>query len=165
MAYTDITFLQSYTRTTYTTLTTPSLADVTAFLALSEAEVTEFSGKNWEVHENIETIYEPRAGLTLLKDRPVVGDITSIVDGDGNVVTYEQRDGDFVKFTSLPSKAIVTYNAGYVNVPAAVQMLTVLYTIRKIKQSESTTAGASNSISLGPISISNSIGTSTIIGL
>lgn len=166
MAYTDISFFQTYTRTTYNETTTPTSTEVQLFLDMAKAEIDELTGRDWEQHTAVETIHNPTDGLILLSDTPVIGDVTSVVNSDGDDVAFEQIDRDFIQLsTSLPTKLVVTYEAGYVNVPTAIIMLNILYAIRAMKQSESTTAGSSSSISLGPISITNSIGTSTIIGL
>ena len=166
MAYTDITFFQTYTRTTYSPTTTPTDTEVQLFLDMAKAEIDELTGRDWEQHTAVETIHNPSNGLILLSDTPVIGEITSIVDENGDDVAFEQIDRDFIQLTSsLPTKIVVTHEAGYVNVPTAIVMLNILYTIRALKQSESTTAGNSESITLGPISITNAIGTSAVIGL
>lgn len=165
MTYADIQSFQTYTGVTFGPGTTPSLSELEEFLEMSKDEVDFFTGKQWNTTPQTETIYKPLRGLNLLKIRPVQS-VQSVTDENGDAVPYEVRDDDFIYFTqSLPSQANVEYTSGYIKIPAVIKKLHILYTLRSIKQGESYSQGASSSISLGPISITNSIGVSTIINL
>jgi hypothetical protein len=164
MVYIDIDDIQSYARTTFTATSVPTLTEAQTYIDDSIKEIDEFSGKSWETHTAVQTIYGP-VGTILLNDTPVVS-ITSVIDQDSVAVAFTQTGRDtFTIDTASPSKIVVTYQAGLAVAPTVIKKLAWLYWIRTVKQSESSTQGSSSSISVGSISIVNAIGTSTVVNM
>lgn len=166
MAYTTIDFLQGYTRRVYSTTTTPTAVQVQEYIDMAEDEVNELTGRKWEVTTVTERFYAPGTNEILLDKYPV-NSITSVVGPSGDAVSFEQRHQDFVKLTGSYNVDYidVTYQYGFTVVPAAIKWLTTLYAVQKIVQSASTSSSNTESISVGPISISNAVGRSAVINL
>lgn len=155
-------FFQNYTRTQYDTTTTPSAAFIEEMIDMASAEIDELTGRTWDkvVGEELE-IDGSREFITL--KGPVI-DVTSVTDISGNALDFKIIDRDVVKL-ARPQPVIITYDYGYETVPVAIKMLTTLYAIRKLIQGASANEGNSTAISIGPLSITQSLGLSTIINL
>lgn len=165
MTYADIQLFQTYTGVNFGPGTSPSLSELQTILDMSKDEVDIFTGKQWNTSTHTDIIYKPLRGLNLLKIRPVQS-VQSVKDENGDDVPFEVREDDFIYFTqSLPSQAKVEYTSGYTTIPTVIKKLQILYTLRSIKQGESYSQSSSSNISLGPISITNLIGVSTMINL
>lgn len=163
MAYTDIEFLQKYTRRVYSPTTTPTNATVEEYITLAEEEVDFLTGRSWEPTTVTERIYAPSTNLILLKYYPVRS-ITSVTNKAGNAVSFEQRDRDFIKVQTSSEYIDVTYEYGYDSAPSNIKWLTTLYAVKNIVSSQYSTSNT-QSISVGPISISNAVGRSALANI
>lgn len=170
--YIDLDFFQSYTRTTYGATTTPTATFVNTLIDDSEQEIDEYTGRSWGQTTYPDELHDEPLANILLKNTPVLS-VTSVEKKDGTVLTEGIDedyivDGDFIIFNkdkSRPDRVLVTYSAGYNPVRADVKMLTTLLTLSKIIQSESATADNTESISVGPISITSRLGLSSTINI
>jgi len=161
--YIDLAFFQSYTRTTFDATTSPTSDEVNTLISLSSQEIDELTGRTWNrVNGHVENI-TPNSKLVLLSKTPVLS-ITSVVDNNGDAVSYTIKDRDFIELDKQVD-IVVTYDYGYDNIPAAIKMLTTLYTLQKVMQGGSASNDNTESIRVGPISIKSSIGLSTIVNL
>ena len=161
--YTDLAFFQAYTRTTFDNTTTPTDTEIQELINMSNAEVEELTGRRWDrVDGYVQKIDSPNE-LELLKMRPVLN-IQSVVDANNNPVDYEIVDRDFIKLSKLVPVTI-TYDYGYDTPPTAVKMLATLYTLQKVVQGGSAASDNTASITVGPISITSSLGMTSVINL
>lgn len=161
--YIDLTYFSNYTRTVFDSNSDPSDTIVQQYIDDANQEVEDLTGRVWNrVDGHVEYIESPNQ-LQLLSKRPVLN-IQSVVDNDGNPVPYTSVDRDFIKL-SKTYPITVTYDYGYDSVPIAVKKLATLYTLRSMTQGGSASSDNTESISVGPISISSRIGLSTIVNL
>jgi len=169
--YIDLEFFQNYTRTLYDGTTTPTSTTVETYIDLSEQEINETTRRTWGVTVYTNELYDLPNQELLLKNYPV-SSVSSIKLSDDTVLTEGIDedyiiDGDFVLFNKnkyIPDRVYVTYTK-YNEVRSAVKMLTTLLTLQKLIQSESSTTDNTESISIGPISLTTAIGTSQVVNL
>jgi len=170
--YIDITLVEEYLGQTFDATTTPTSTTLNKFIDLSEQEINEVTGRNWgEETINSETHDYPKYDI-LLNKYPVIN-VTEVKDKDGNILTEGIDsdyivDGDFIvlnKNNSLPLRIYVTYTAGYTNVRSDAKMLTLLLTLKKLKQSDSSQTSNTTSITVGSISLTKKLGMSTVLNL
>lgn len=170
--YIDLDFFQEYTRTTYTSETTPTSSFVESLIELSEQEIDEKSGRTWDSETHTSELYDEPQRELLLKNYPVIS-VSSVVDGDDVTLTEGidedyTVDGDFIVFNktkTVPDRVYVTYTSGYSGVRTAAQILATLLTIKKIRQSQSTKYSNTKTIKLGSITIDKSLGLQTVLTL
>ena len=161
--YIDLTYFSNYTRTVFDSNTTPTDTQVQQYIDDANQEVEDLTGRVWDrVDGHVEYIDAPKQ-LQLLSMRPVLG-VTSVQDLNGNDVSFSVVDRDFIKLDTR-GPVNVTYDYGYDNVPIAIKKLATLYTLRSSIQGASASADNTESISVGPISISSSVGLSTVVNL
>lgn len=161
--YIDLDFFQAYTRTTFDGTTDPTDVQIGMLISLASQEVDELTGRVWNrVDGHTEYIESPKSE-ELLSNRPILN-IQSVVDEDGNPVDYTIVDRDFIKIHKN-TPVTITYDYGYDVIPAAIKMLTTLYTLQKQVQGASASQDNTESISVGPISISSGVGLSTVVNL
>jgi len=170
--YIDLAFFESYTRTTYDGTTTPTDTEVNLYIDMSEDEINEVTGRSWASTTYTDELYDCPNYEILLKNYPVIS-VTEVKNKNGDVLTEGIDDdyivdGDFIVFNkrkSNPDRVYVTYNAGYSQVRADVQLLTTLLTIQKVRQSQSANDSNSKKIKVGPITIDKELGMQTVINL
>jgi len=179
--YISLAFFESFTRTNYTTLTTPTEAEVEEYITDSEVEIDEVTGRTWGIKYNVSELYDCPKQETLLKNTPLLlttdatddTDGVVIVDGDDNplVEGIDEDyiiDGDFIVFNkrkSTPSRVYISYTSGYEDTRKDAKMLTALLTLQKIIQSGTAVQDNVESISVGSISISSQIGASSTVNI
>ncbi len=161
--YIDLEFFQNYTRSTFDATTDPTDAQINLLISLSSAEIDELTGQTFGTTVGHTQYIENPINEELLERVPVLS-ITSVVDNNGNDVSYTMVDRDFIKLDKKVPVTI-TYDYGYTTPPVAVKMLTTLYTLQKVIQGGSSGADNTESISVGPISLSTGVGLSTVVNL
>lgn len=161
--YIDLTFFQNYTRTTFDGTSNPTDAQVQILIDMANQEVEDFTGRTWNRTDGeVEYVESPTSRL-LLSNTPVLN-IQSVVDANGNDVSYTQVNRDLIELDKLVPVTI-TYDHGYDIVPVAIKKLATLYTLQMNVQGDSASADNTESISVGPISITNKVGMSTVVNL
>lgn len=161
--YIDLAFFQNYTRTTFDGTTDPTDAQVQILIDMGNQEVEDLTGRTWNrTNDEVEYVESPTSRI-LLSNTPVLN-ITSVVDADGNDVSYTQVNRDLIELDKLVPVTI-TYDHGYDNVPIAIKKLATLYTLQMSVQGGSASSDNTESISVGPISIASKVGLSTVVNL
>ena len=161
--YIDLEFFQNYTRTIFDATTNPTDTQVQLYIDLANQEVEDLTGRVWNKVEGYAQYIESPSELELLKHTPVLA-INSVVDSNGDAVSYTLVDRDLIKLDKLV-EVTIDYDYGYELVPVAVKMLATLYTLQKSVQGASASADNTESIKVGPISISSGVGLSTVVNL
>ena len=161
--YIDLAYFSSYTRTVFDSESDPTDVQMQIYIDDANQEVEDLTGRVWNrVDGYVEYIESPNE-LQLLSKRPVLN-IQSVVDDNGDAVSYTVVDRDFIKL-SKQVPITVTYDYGYDNVPIAIKKLATLYALRSSVQGASAGADNTESISVGPISISSGVGLSTVVNM
>ena len=161
--YIDLDFFQNYTRTIFDATTDPTDTQIGLLITLASAEIDELTGQTFGTTVGQTQYIENPIKEELLDNVPVLS-ITSVVDANGDDISYTIVDRDFIQLDKLVPVTI-TYDYGYVTPPVAVKMLTTLYVLQKVIQGGSSSADNTESISVGPISLSTGVGMSTVVNL
>ena len=170
--YIDLDFFQDYVRATFDGTTTPTADTVQEYIDLGKQQIEEKTGRTWDLQTNTNELYDNPGNEIYLKHYPVLN-VSEVRDKDNSVLTYGIDedyiiDGDFVVFNplkSVPGRVYVDYTSGYDPVRVDAKWLNVLYAIKNMKQSESTTDSNSRRITVGPISLDKGLGLNTVINL
>lgn len=164
MVYITISDFENYIRQTIDATTEPNTTQVQAYIDTAQNLVDRVSGRSWDNGTHTEDRFYSGQRFTL-KNTPVTS-ITSITDGDGNAVEYELL-GDLVEISQLeiPKKMTIVYEGGPTTTPENVKMLTILYTVEQLLQGSTALESNAESISIGSLSITKSIGASVVYNL
>ena len=161
--YIDLAFFSSYTQRTYDSTTSPTDTQIQLLIDLANEQIDEFTGKSWgKIVGYVEHFDDPNK-IELLSKTPVLK-VTSVKDVNGNDISYTIVDKDFIRFDK-EVELDVTYDYGYETTPTSIKMLATLYTLEKMLQGNSSSDDNTSEIKVGPITIKNNIGLSTIVNL
>jgi hypothetical protein len=179
MAYTDITEVQTYLKTTFDGTTVPTSTEVTQWITDTDSEVDRLAGTTFTSTAHTEFFdlvnFNDRV---ILSKYPVIS-ITSAEYNDyslanptfnPNWVAFDNHSNNdavviFDKQLAGENRVKVVYNYGYTTTPSEVKHLATLLVVKKIISNDGYAKNSTSSLSIGPLSITKNVGLSRLINL
>lgn len=177
MAYTTITNVQEFFGTTFDGTTSPTLTQVTAYLADVDTEINNLTGTVFGTPvSNTEIIdIDGYTDIFLTEKYPIVS-VTSVSKNTATdafetpvwevIDSYNDKVRICTKYKhNGKQKLKLVYTYGFDSIPPEVEHLATLLVVNKILSGQASGDSATQSISVGPISLSNSVGLSRMVNL
>lgn len=176
MAYTTVANVENYLRTTFTTTTEPTLAEVTQLVTEIDAEVDRLTNTTYETVAADSQIYDidndensflvrrfplngvPVASLNIGTEFVPVWEVLTEVRTDYNIVILGS-------YYTGNQKIKIDYNYGYDYLPTEATKLATLIIVSLIMGSDTTSSSDFESYSIGPISAKTNIGVGRFINI
>lgn len=177
MAYTTLTNVEEFFGTTFDATTSPTLTQVNKYITDSETEIDNLTGTTFEATQSNTEIIDLNVptNMFVTQKYPIVS-VTSVEKNTSDDIftsdTWESVDYYNDRFRILTKysydgkrKVRLQYEYGYETVPPEVEHLATLLVVNKILTGQAVGDSATESISVGPISLTNSVGTSRVVNL
>lgn len=179
MTYTTLGNVEEFFGTTFTASTSPSKAQVEKYISDVDTEIDNLTGTTFGTAvsntEVIDIIGE--SSIFVTEKYPIVS-VTSVKKNTSTDIytsdTWEAIDyiNDrfriMTKYKYGPNKRRALqfiYTYGYETIPPEVEHLATLLTVNKILSGQAIGDSATQSISVGPISLTNSVGVSRLVNM
>lgn len=177
MAYTDLTNVEEFFNTTFTASTNPTLTQVNKYITDVDEEVNNISGTVFGTPvSNTEIIdVTGNSDIFVTEKYPIVA-VTSVSKNTENdafatpvwevVDSYNDKFRIVTKFKYTGKRILqLIYTYGFTTIPVEVEHLATLLVVNKILSGNAVADSSTESISVGPISLTNSIGLSQMVNL
>lgn len=179
MVYTTRANVETFLRTTFDGTTTPTDAEVDAWVTDVDAEVDRLTGTAWQSTSATDTIDVRAATNKFLVSKYPLISVTSVEYNDytnadpefnPNWVSFDNSRvvGDVIitdKQVSGNNKVRIVYEYGHTTIPPEVEHLATLLITKKIVSSDNTSNGAYTSVSVGGLSITNNVSVNRVVSL
>lgn len=179
MTYTSRTNVEDYLRTTFSLTTTPSTTTVDDWVTDVDTEIDDLTGTSWTVSSRTQTFDLNSSTNKFLADSFPLVSVTSIKYNDYTLTDPEfnpnwvdfdnyRTVGDMVitdKWVDGKNKVQLVYTHGHASVPPQVEHLATLMVVKKIISSEAMADNRTESLSIGSISLKNTVGMSTLLNI
>jgi hypothetical protein len=177
MAYTTVSEVEQYLRTTYDTTTTPTLAQVTQMVVDVDAKVDSITGTSHVLTPDTQVFNLGNYTDELLTRKFPLNSVQSIYVNSGTVstpvwtdeVTEYFIDDNMIKFTVRQyegdQKLQVNYTYGFDGATEDVKELATLLVADEILKSDDSANNQFTRTRIGPIDTTRSVGTSRFVNL
>ena len=175
MTYTSLSNVEAYLRTTFSASTSPSITTVNEWVTDADTEVNNLTGAVFTSGTYTEYFDMPVASdKVIVSNYPLIS-VSSIEYNTGTEYSptwtsfsNSRTIGDIIKFDKYvmgENYVKAVYVAGYTTTPPEVEHLATLLVVKKIINSDDTSNGETESLSIGSISLTSNIGISGISNL
>jgi len=181
MAYTTRANVESYLRTTFTASTTPTDTEVDAWVTAVDSEIDRITGTTWSSQPNTEILdLRVNSNRFLVGKYPLIS-LTSIEYNDytnadpafnPNWVAFDNSRvlGDLIitdKTINVKQGAEVKliYQWGHASAIPEVEFLATLLVAKKVISGDAASKSGTNSLSIGPLSITKNTGLSRLVNI
>lgn len=175
MAYTTVSNVEAYLNTTFTTETSPTLAQVTQMVDDIDSEVDSTLGTSF-TQQTEEEILDLRVATNrfLVSKYPLIS-VNSVEYNTGTeysptwvAFNNYRTNGDFIigdKYMRGDVAVKLNYEWGHVTVPSDVEYLATLMVVRRIISQDADATGGTTSLGIGSLSLSKSAGTARLANI
>jgi len=177
MAYTDLTNVEEFFNTTFSATTNPTVTQVNKYITDVDEEVNSISGTVFGTPvSNTEIVDVAGDSDIFVTEKYPIVTVTSVsknTESDAfatpvweTVDNYNDRFRIVTKYKYHGQRILqLVYTYGFTTTPVEVEHLATLLVVNKILSGNAVADSSTESISVGPISLTNSIGVSQMVNL
>jgi hypothetical protein len=165
MTYSDITTVQQYLGTTFDGTTSPTLVQVTGYIADADTEINNITGTVFGTPVSTEEIIsiDYQTDTFVTSKHPISGTVTVYKNTATDkfdtpvweeVDSYNDRFKVKTKYTYVGDRIVkLSYSYGFATTPPEVEYLATLLVAKKILSGESSGQGSISALGVGSISL------------